>query len=290
MDKITVRVNDDMALDAGTLVEGTAGRRIEPPATTMFQQLIDYLEAQPKPAYPCRVGKPEGVAAVNLCLRWGTFLAVLLDRDKPLWSEARNPEAGRINNAEMARINIEASANFTEFFRRFGIWENPILDRAATYLPTPGVSKIREGTEGKHFFRFFLEPEHAVMLVDGYREHADFFARRSAWVQENPLRVFANAVVNFSYRNGPVEDIHGGRHLGSPLDARRITPGEDGVVTRFAANRVADIIMGLGADMNSRPDRTWEERALPYAMADRLLITPDDWSLTKTSQVVDYGG
>jgi len=28
----------------------------------------------------------EGVAAAALALRWGNYLAVLLDRDKPVWS------------------------------------------------------------------------------------------------------------------------------------------------------------------------------------------------------------
>ncbi len=57
---------------------------------------------------------PEGVAAAALTLRWGSYLAVLLDRDKSVWNEASSPSTGRISDEEMARINIEASAALAE--------------------------------------------------------------------------------------------------------------------------------------------------------------------------------
>jgi len=46
----------------------------------------------------------------------------------------------------------------------------------------------------------------------------------------HPSRLFANALVNVAWRNGPVEDLHAGSFHGYPLAQRRVTPsrGEGG--------------------------------------------------------------
>ena len=82
---LKIRVNDDLVLDAGCWEEGPDGRRVHPPAKTMFEQVIDYLSDMPEPSpYPWpRVGE-EAVAATAVCLRWGSYLAVLVNRDKPI--------------------------------------------------------------------------------------------------------------------------------------------------------------------------------------------------------------
>src|SRR5512147_288536 len=113
--KLMVRVNDELVLDAGTLetthsADGSA-RIIHPPMTPLFRQLLAYLLEKPDPAKRpsgSMVGR-EGVAAAALALRWGSYLSVLLDGDKPLWSEVDARGTSRISDSEMARINIEAS-------------------------------------------------------------------------------------------------------------------------------------------------------------------------------------
>lgn len=60
-----------------------------------------------------RVPPREGVAAAALALRWGSYLAVLLDHDKAVWPEVNSPSTSRISDEEMARINIEAAAALT---------------------------------------------------------------------------------------------------------------------------------------------------------------------------------
>jgi hypothetical protein len=56
----------------------------------------------------------EGVAAAALILRWGSYLAVLLDHYKPVWPEVGSASTSRISDEEMARINLEASAALTQ--------------------------------------------------------------------------------------------------------------------------------------------------------------------------------
>jgi len=59
---------------------------IRPPNTKLFHQLLAYLKQKPDPdQLPSgSMGGRDGVAAAALCLRWGLYLAVLLDHDKLL--------------------------------------------------------------------------------------------------------------------------------------------------------------------------------------------------------------
>jgi len=86
------------------------------PEITLFHQVLGYLQAKPDPPKrPSRsmVGR-EGVAAAALILRWGSYLAVLLDHYKPVWPEVGSASTSRISDEEMARINLEASAALTQ--------------------------------------------------------------------------------------------------------------------------------------------------------------------------------
>jgi len=71
-DRLRVRVNDELLLDAGICeeVQGRDGqeRLIRPPETTLFQQVLAYLRTKPDP--PKRqsgsMASREGVAAAAL--------------------------------------------------------------------------------------------------------------------------------------------------------------------------------------------------------------------------------
>jgi hypothetical protein len=104
-ERLQVRVNDDLVLDAGTWeeVSGPQGpeRLICPPATTFFHQVLAYLERKrdpPRWSSGSMVGR-EGVAAAALTLRWGSYLAVLFDHDKPVWPEVQSMHTSRISDA-----------------------------------------------------------------------------------------------------------------------------------------------------------------------------------------------
>lgn len=128
-EQLQVRVNEELVLDAGTYeeVSGPHGpeRLIRTPATTLFHQVLGYLKTKPDP--PKRPSgsmvRREGVAAAALTLRWGSYLAVLLDHDKPLWPEVQSARTSRISDEEMARTNIEASAALAEWIDIY--CENP---------------------------------------------------------------------------------------------------------------------------------------------------------------------
>jgi hypothetical protein len=231
-ERLQVRVNDDLVLDAGTCGEasGLQGpeRLICPPATTLFHQVLAYLERKrdpPRRPSGSMVGR-EGVAAAALTLRWGSYLAVLFDHDKPGWPEIQSMHTSRISDAEMARINIEASAALAEWIDIYredpdGRLYERLVNRAVFYLPMPRKTSRLKVTE----FAVLAKPEIAervVRMADPARlEHV------RADVARHASRVLANALLNTAWRNGPVEDIHAGRYRGYPLDQRRVSAAEE---------------------------------------------------------------
>ena len=290
-DHLQVRVNHEFMLDAGTCEEiaGLHGPEllIRPPETTLFHQVLAYLRAKPDP--PKRpsgsmVGR-EGVAAAAMVVRWGTYLAVLLDRGKPVWREASSAGTSRICDEEMARINIEASAALAEWIDLYrqdprGKLYTQLVERAVCYLPMPKKTSKLKVTE----FAALAEAEMATRVV---RAAAGARLERvRAEVERYPSRVFANALVNTAWRNGPVETLHAGSFRGYPLAQRRVTPAEERALMAFVNERLA---CGMAVCLQlamERHLRSWPEQVLPYGLAEILMITPSRWTLTESSREV----
>ena len=75
--RLHVRANDELILDAGSY-EPTVGQHgpellIRPPRTTLFRQVLAYLEGKKDPPgrLPGSAIGREGVAAAAVTLRWG---------------------------------------------------------------------------------------------------------------------------------------------------------------------------------------------------------------------------
>ena len=129
--QLSVNVSDTLTLDAGwweeTMEETALGkplpcRLIHPPEPTMYDQVLRHLEMI---SYKARI-PPESqlnfgeiaLATIAVCLRWGTYFAVLADRTKPIWPQTGQEEISMIGDEEMARINIEASAALAQWIEQ----------------------------------------------------------------------------------------------------------------------------------------------------------------------------
>ncbi|MEW6742285.1 MAG: hypothetical protein AB1486_05960 [Planctomycetota bacterium] len=289
VDQLQVRAGDELTLDAGTVekVVGPHGPEllIRPPEATLFHQVLAYLQAKPDPPKPpsgSLVGR-EGVAAAAVVLRWGSYLAVALDRNKPIWTEAHAASTSRLSDDEMARINIEASAGLAEWIdisRSDGRGYLRLVDRAVSYLPMANKRSKLEITE----FAALAEPDLAARVIQA--SDATRVERVRGQAEHTASRLFANAVVNTAWRNGPVENIHAGTFRGYPLDQRRMTPAEERELMVFASGRLA---LGMAVCLQlttERSRRTWPEQVLPYGLAELMLITPSRWSLTEASREI----
>ena len=289
--RLQVRVNDELVLDAGTCEEVSSPhgpeKVLRPPETTLFRQVLAYLKAKPDPPGPLsgsRVGR-EGVAAAALTVRWGSYLAVLVDPEKPIWPAARSRGTSRISDEEMARINIDASAALADWIDLYrsdsgGRLYTELVDRAVAYLPMPKrTSKLKAG-----LFSVLSDSEWASRLMEATDTERLVSVRADA--ERHPSRLFANALVNVAWRNGPVEEIHAGDFQGYPLVQRRVTAAEERELMHFASQGMA---LGMSVCLHfamERPKRSWSEQVLPYGLAPLMLITPSDWTLTETSREV----
>jgi len=121
---LTINVNDQLTIDAGSWQEcveedQTPYRLISSPQTAMYRQALSYLEEATKdmkaPAKSRLHFGEVAIATVAVCLRWGSYFAVLAKHDLPQWAAAFDPEASCIGDGEMARINIEASAALSDW-------------------------------------------------------------------------------------------------------------------------------------------------------------------------------
>lgn len=81
----------------------------------MFDQVLAMLETSKGKRGRAPTLKQESRAAVAVCLRWGTYLALLMDEARPPAPSVGRPEVSRVTDREMARINIESSANLARW-------------------------------------------------------------------------------------------------------------------------------------------------------------------------------
>lgn len=287
---LRVRVNEDFALDAGwweeVPAEGGAIRRcIHPPEPTMFEQVLHYLASLPQE--PCYTGLhigEEAVAATAACLRWGSYLAVLADRDRTLSLQARQRGLSRIADSEMARINIEASAALAQWIDIMRTdWDHYLsLMWAARRLP---MTLRRAKTDRQSLDLLALsQPEVEDTLMPRILSTWGSCARADA--EAHPTRVLANAIINSCWHNGPIEDIHAGQCSTYALTQRRITPSEERRLIHTTASQLCRGILAVFALIHERSKRSWPERVLPFNLVPDLLVTPTGWSLKeRTCQV-----
>src|SRR5258708_6458172 len=145
----TIIANEQPTIDAGYWKECVAEdqtpyRLISPPQTAMYRQALSYLEEAAKdmkaPAKSRLHFGEVAIATVAVCLRWGSYFAVLANHDLPQWAAAFDPEVSCIGDGEMTRINIEASAalaGWIDLMRADQQRFRKLVKAAVQLLPSP---------------------------------------------------------------------------------------------------------------------------------------------------------
>ncbi|HEY1351944.1 MAG TPA: hypothetical protein VGF67_20175 [Ktedonobacteraceae bacterium] len=304
--QLSVRVNEALVLDAGwweeTLEETLTGgllpcRLIHAPVPTMYEQVLGYLAAISSvsgvPSQSQLNFGEVGLATIAVCLRWGTYFAVLADRTKPLWAQTEQPEISQLGDPEMARINIEASAALAQWIelmraddRRFGQ-----LVRAAQTLPMH-PQHLAERTNHSLY--------QTLSVTNSARARQNFFAileehYGEAWLAQkraemgpNSTRALANGLIDAFWRNGSgIEDIHAGIWAARPLQQRRITLLQEDALVRQVAEGIVPGMHALYNVARKKSDESWEDRALALALK---FSPPRSWSLSEqTAEVLLEG-
>ena len=229
------------------------------------------------------------VAAVAVCLRWGSYLAVLADRDKRPSISAGTRGLSLIADGEMARINIEASAALERWIdlRR----SEPERYRRLVHLAIAHLPMPRKTTPvGKEHPRLLQLAQPAV--ADQLRAAVPSAKLETATSDAlaHPTRVLANAMINYCWRNGPIETIHAGTDYWYPMTERRIAPSEERQLVRETAAAFSQGMLALDCLMSSENTRNWSDSVLPFHLAEMMLVTPSRWSLTEKTRSLDLPG
>jgi hypothetical protein len=284
---LSVRVGDDLTLNVGAwhVSDDEHGDRVAhilPPAVPMFQQIVAYLETKPVPPDGSMKRGDEARAAVAVCLRWGSYFALLDDPWLPSVPGIENERISHIANDEMVRMNIEISAGLAWWFDLCGsdnkrYWE--LVHRALTHLPVG--PKTVYPHQNINVLLACTMPEMSAKLQEVYPPEQ--LARDLALAGRHGIRAIANTITLFSWRNGPVEDVHAGEYAGYRLGERRISSHAEKAIIRHAQG---GLFAGLKAADYLRYDDAWPpsaERVLPFMHPQ---LAPRDWSYTEESCVV----
>jgi hypothetical protein len=294
-DQLQVAVTPELILDAGwweeSLCDDEICRRLHPPAETMFDQILAYLHVHADDERPSMAIADQARVATAVCLRWGTYLAVVLDPEKPVMPEVKVEGLSRLANSEMKRINIESSyalARWIEIMNTDyrGRYQR-LLAAAQRLLPLPPKS-LKRAVD----FRSLLalaSPTLAQMVLDA-RLNSQGGQDALQAVHEAPYRVLANALMNGIWRNGPVEDIHAGRSCSYPIRQRRTTDKETRLLMRETSERMINGLYGVHALIEEMSDRSLVDKVLPYALVPDLLVTPTDWTIREVTSEVCLPG
>ena len=301
---MTIGVNDQLIIDAGSWQEHigedqTPYRLVSPPQTTMYRQVLSYLEEvtgdqKTPPKSQLHFGEV-AIATVAVCLRWGSYFAALVNRDLPQWAAAFDPEVSCIGDGEMARINIEASAALSawiDLMRADQRHFRKLVRAAVRLLPFP-IAQLGESTY-YHRFRVlgaFNSAHGRRSLVEALARDSgsEWFNRQRARVHVNPSRALANGILNEHWRNGSgIEVIHAGDVAPPrPLMQCRLTRTQEALLMQETAELFVPTMRAIYAVFGKPSEETWPEQALPYALAFK---PPSEWSLEEQTRAITLPG
>ena len=103
------------------------------------------------------------------------------------------------------------------------------LRRAYDWLPMP-QQRVKRNFEPLEALLGFLVSAHELLSA------SDLTA------VSHPYRTLANSIINLTYRNGPVEDIHAGRGRTFSLNHRRFTDRQARQVIRHTAESLSPFV------------------------------------------------
>ncbi|WP_395089814.1 hypothetical protein [Armatimonas sp.] len=186
----------------------TAGEDIWNEATVapwraLFDQLDDLATDLPESEMLLSLAD-EALAIFAACWRYGSYAHVLTQGAPLPEAIRRNPEAGRITDWEMRRIQIEFSAALAAWWELEDAEPERAHHRARAawkLLPMPGCQVLPDEAIMQHF----------AERVRTFRENtAGEPEAERVLTRQWSLRQEANATVAQVYRSGPIESLHAG--------------------------------------------------------------------------------
>ncbi len=323
---ILIRVNEALTLDAGSFSKAydESARRVvytvRPPRRSLLEQLLAYLDPLPNVPGIGLQSKYLGVGLTALAIRWGTYLATLLDEATACHSslptrrkQTQSQGISYLTNAEMRRLNIEISANLAHLGKRCreSRWAfYDLLGKAYEYLPMPFKTAkpnhrlehglIQAYLEGSFLLHLKRHPEQVAQLTRSFEEAIDPAQMPVQLV--NPAdadRVIANFLTKFAWRNTLIEDYHAGTRSDPGLlpHQRRFSYRDERLLLGELSSNMLVISRQMDTffcpDVEISPAFTAPIAPFPESATALFncsgglyYVYPHDWSLTESSATV----
>jgi hypothetical protein len=285
MKSLSVPVIGSFTLDAGECSLGGRSVTILPPSVAMFDQLLDWLSRKPAPDRDGFSAKTIGIGATALCLRWGSYLAVLLDERKPPDPRIASLEISMIADSEMKRINLECSSNLARLIRMLheneADWRR-LLQRARQNLPMPRF-RFRQCADPFEALERLVSHFFWELAGPGLRDRLD---GARPIVTQHPYRILGNSMALAAWRNGPIEDVHCGWISDYSLDLRRIADEQCRDLMSFTSSRLSVLLSKFRPWMQSPGSAPlWPENLAGIQISPRFACS--SWSLIESCSVVN---
>jgi hypothetical protein len=277
----SVQAASSLRLDAGSWMMEENAIALYPPAVALFDQITEWLWRQAPPSDPTRPDmRIIGIGATALCLRWGTYLAALLDESKPLDPRAQLPEFSMISDNEMKRINIEFSFNLARLIQLLHEDEErfcSLLCLSYRYLPMPRVRSLQS--------TWILDSLIGLTSSDFYKRAQPDLRERMDRIRpaarQYPYRIIGNGMAVACYRNGPVENLHAGRAWAYSPDHRRATDRQFRELMEFTSGHLASVLPKFRPwEQSSRHSLQWPDNMAGIYISP--YFSPRDWSLSES--------
>jgi len=236
------------------------------------------------------------IGMTALCVRWGAYLATLLDESAPLHPDLDGVGKRQsllqsfITDGEMKRMNIEVSHNLyrlVQLYRERGLQGLQILlAKAYLHLPMPQRAVRMDRELGQQLVASLMGArprvhDHRVATIPV--EHAD--------------RVIANVFALWGWRNTEIENIHAGEPPTHPLrpHQRRLRPLQARRLLRAISSKFGPFYFWFGtffcdtSELRNVPLfrdlPAWPDTATALATSF-LGMQASGWSLTDSSSTV----
>jgi hypothetical protein len=276
-EQILIHISPELTLDYGTITDRQGiHATIHPPDTRLLDQIVNYLNTKPDPLRPTPKRLGQGLAA--LCIRWGSYLATLIDSNSPPHPDLTDRQpGGMIDDWEMRRLNIEMSCNLAWVMKQLAKGNaaatNQLLIKAGYFLPMPYALFDTSKRYTPDLIRFATDKTPPSL---GFIPRLDLDSTVL-------LRACANTIIKQTWRNGTsIEEIHA--HFG-PLGWSKQAPlsPHERRLTRDSENKVMEVMIShMIASYRALP------AVVQHASLDSVLIlqTPYNWSFTDTTYEV----
>ena len=162
-------------------------------------------------------------------------------------------QVSRIDDGEMARMNVEISAALAWWFGLCGANDRRYFDlvqRALAYLPL-GPKAIHPHPQAETLLTCTMSDVAAEVRRTWWTGRLD---QDLATAGNHGVRVIANTVTLQAWRNGPVEGVHAGRFEGYGLEERRVSAKAEKAIVRHAQG---GIFAGIKVVDYLRYDNAW---------------------------------